>query len=809
MPQQVNLKPVNTFNKGLITEATVMTFPEGASSDELNCDLLKNGARQRRRSIQFEDNFQKSSFTVNDGDFVHTETWENVSGIGGKEFLVVQVNDKVYFYDKSPAVTSAAEKSFSIDLTDYDVGNSFAVNETPINCSSITGYLVIVSAAIDPIVVQYFPSSDTISVEPITIKIRDFEYLGMSSNIVSVARTSNVVSITTNTDHELSTSDVVQIDCSLGEFNGTFTVTGTPTSTRFTYSLTGPDLSTTTASGFVKETVWDSTTQNFPTRTTRNYRYDLYNMGWAERGVFGNRNNMYTFWRSNNNGLNRSDYPPRNKPWWVGRITVSNYFDFNQFQNVKQGSTLAPNGRYILDFFNQNRSSATSGEPPGSISGLTTIVETARFNATEAYAGRIWYAGLNSAKNGGKIFFSKVIESKQDLGFCYQKADPTAEDTEGLIDSDGGYLIIPDASNIVALFNTGSVLYVLASNGVWIIGGVDQVFKATEYYVSKLSNFGILNSGTLVNVSGTPIYWSNTGIYAIASEMDKPSVQEISQPIKTFYDSISNAVKSKASSVFDRLNNRVYWLYSSEDETILSKNNKILVLDMTLQAYFPWEIEDTDGSTPYILDAFYTAGLGSEATDFFIVAGSDQVIDSNSDDVIETVEAPSNAQTEVKFLVKTADDKLTFAEIKGRDFLDWGSADYSSYAETGYDFYGSATLKKNTPYITAYLKRTEENFVVSGGGYEADYPSGCILTTKWDLSGDSSRWSTPSQVYRILNYPTVNPNDLTFNYPYDTIVTRTKIRGKGRVMRMKFESETGKDFYLIGWEIVSGTNPRY
>jgi hypothetical protein len=50
---------------------------------------------------------------------------------------------------------------------------------------------------------------------------------------------------------------------------------------------------------------------------------------------------------------------------------------------------------------------------------------------------------------------------------------------------------------------------------------------------------------------------------------------------------------------------------------------------------------------------------------------------------------------------------------------------------------------------------------------------------------------------------------LTFTYPYDTIVCRTKVRGKGRVMRMRFESETGKDFYLIGWEIVSGTNPRY
>ena len=809
MPQEINLKPVNTFNKGLVTEATVMTFPEGASSDELNCDLLKNGARQRRRSIQFEDNYQNSSFTVSDGSFVHKENWENVSGIGGKEFLVLQVNNIVYFYDKSPANTSSAEKSFSINLNTFSVGNNFAVSETPISCSSITGYLVIVSAAIKPIVVQYFSSSDSISVEPITIKIRDFEYLGMSSNISFVSRTSNVVTITTNTAHALTIGDSVQIDCSLGQFNGTFTVASIPTTTTFTYALTGATLATTAATGLVYESSWDSDTQSFPTTITRNYQYDLYNMGWAERGAFGNRTNLYTYWRANNNGLSRTDYPPRNKPWWVGRITIPEYFSDDQFTNVKQGSTLAPNGRYILDFFIQNRSAATSGEPPGSISGLTTIIETARFNSTEAYAGRVWYAGLNSAKNGGKIFFSKIIESKKDFGFCYQKADPTAEDTEGLVDSDGGYIIIPDANNIVALFSTGSVLYVMANNGVWIIGGVDQVFKATEYYVSKLSNFGIQNPSTLVNVSGTPIYWSNTGIYAISTEVDKPSVQEISQPIKTFYDSISNAVKNKASSVYDRLNNRVYWLYSNEGETIDNKKNNILILDMTLQAYFPWKISDTTGSTPYILDGYYTSGLGSESTDFFIFSGVDQVIDSSSNTVVETVEAPSSSQTEVKFIVKTSGDNLTFAEIKGRDFLDWTSADYFSYAETGYDFYGSATLKKNTPYITSYLKRTEQNFVTSGTGYEADYPSSCILTAKWDLSGDSSRWSQPSQIYRILNYPTVNPNNLTFTYPYDTIVARTKIRGKGRVMRLKFESETGKDFYLIGWEIISGQNPRY
>jgi hypothetical protein len=149
------------------------------------------------------------------------------------------------------------------------------------------------------------------------------------------------------------------------------------------------------------------------------------------------------------------------------------------------------------------------------------------------------------------------------------------------------------------------------------------------------------------------------------------------------------------------------------------------------------------------------------------------------------------------------------AEFTGDDFLDWGSANYSSYAETGYDFMGDATLKKNNPYITTYMRRTEQNFVLVGDEYEPDFPSSCILTVKWDLSRDSSRWSEPMQIYRMVNYPIPDPEDLTFDYPYDTIVSRTKIRGKGRVLRMRFESEQAKDFYLIGWESIVAANPRF
>jgi len=732
MPQRYSQKVTNTFVKGLFTEASAMTFPENASSDELNCDLLKNGARRRRKALNYEDNFQNSSFTVTAGDFVHSETWYNVSGLSGVEFLIVQHKNMLYFFEKSVQAISASEKSFTINLYDYDVANDYDAADEPISTASINGYLIITSPAISPLRVKYTSSTDSITVTAITINVRDLEYLY------------------TGTVASDSTPDISDLG-------------GSTSSTDFL-----------------------------------NYKYDLYNMGWSSDNN-GQAGTAFEYWDAN-----ASNYPPRNASWWIGKDSKGQQ-DIPTFQKIDAGNTLAANGHYILDFFSKNRSGISG------ITGLTTVTENARFRATAAYAGRVWYAGLDSSANGGKVFYSKVIEDETDYGKCYQIADPTSEDTAGVVASDGGYLIIPEASNIRALFSTGAVLLVFAQNGIWVVGGVDQIFKANEFYVKKLSNFGLYSPRTLVNAMGTPIFWDTSGIYTIKfTKLEEETVQIISAPIKTYFDDIPNNKKLEATAVFDRIGKRVYWMFPSSTETVAHKFNEMLILDLELEAFFPWRISDTTGTTPYLMGGFFLSGFGSTQTEYNILAGTNQVIDASSNTVVQTLSAESGlVSSDIKFLVKTANNKLTVAEFTGTDFLDWGSADYSSYAETGYDFMGDASLKKQSPYITTYLQRTEQNFVLVDDEYEPDYPSSCFLTVKWDLSSQSSRWSESMQVYRLVNYPIPDPGNLTFNYPYDTIVSRTKIRGKGRVLRLRFESEQGKDFYLLGWETIVAANPRF
>ena len=91
---------VNTFVKGLITEASPLNFPENASLDECNFELLRNGTRQRRLGLDFEPGYTHREIvgmakSEMDTANVNTFVWENVGGDPSTVFLVIQINSNV------------------------------------------------------------------------------------------------------------------------------------------------------------------------------------------------------------------------------------------------------------------------------------------------------------------------------------------------------------------------------------------------------------------------------------------------------------------------------------------------------------------------------------------------------------------------------------------------------------------------------------------------------------------------------------------------------------------------------------------
>ncbi len=81
----------------------------------------------------------------------------------------------------------------------------------------------------------------------------------------------------------------------------------------------------------------------------------------------------------------------------------------------------------------------------------------------------------------------------------------------------------------------------------------------------------------------------------------------------------------------------------------------------------------------------------------------------------------------------------------------------------------------------------------------SDYNS-CILTAKfgWSSTDLIGRWSTPQETYKLRTQELAKVDGNEFNYPYDVITTRVRVRGSGEVMLLHYESSDGKFFKMAG-----------
>ena len=523
-------------------------------------------------------------------------------------------------------------------------------------------------------------------------------------------------------------------------------------------------------------------------------QYDTLNSGWRyEKGAAA----LATFVAANSNA-----YPPLTHPWYSGKDSSGDFKEVD-WKKVFQGSSILGNGSFIYDLYSKDRQT-TSG-----ISGATTTIETSRFSSVATFASRVWYAGMSSAANTSNIFFSQLLDENGKLGECLQQNDPTSEVLSDLLDNDGGVISIPQMYGVQRLHPIGPSLLVFAANGVWLIKGIDDSFRPTGYSVNKISDVGLDYATSFVNAEGRPYWWSEDGIYTItpSNEGGVLSATNISiSTVQTFWQEISADKKAQVSSVFDSLNNRVMWMYPSNDETIDYKCNNILIFDEGLTAFYPWKITDSGASGPYVTGGTYIKAIGGSSGAIGVVdTAEDIVITAALDTVTVTRVGAEYSSAAIKFTTVTTSRKLTFSDFDNTAFLDWGSMDFTSFAKSGYNFLGDLTLKKNMLYLTTYMKVTEDS--VTGDdtiGYTFERPSSCLASVLWDYKTTSS---ATQQVYRLKSLP-IPATSGTFSYPTTVTTSKLRVRGRGRSLQLKFESVQGYDMHLLGYDLIAAKNSK-
>lgn len=748
MPRAKTTKLYRTFVKGLITEASPLTYPENASIDEDNCIIFRKGNRSRRLGIEYEDGYALSSYTIPqttyDANAVIEYKWEAVSNVAGIAFLCSQIGTTLRFYDMAQTALSTGLKAFSIDLNAFIAPTASDLASSPVSMASGNGVLYVVGEKIEPFYITYDVDTDTISTSRIYIQIRDFT--GVNDGLAN--------------DQEPTTLSALHNYNLLNQ--GWFDPVNTGTG---------------------------STVQSF----------DPYGSLVAQASP--GQTNLTAYYTS------QSRWPSNSKQWFTGKKSDGT-FDPTLLIKFGTGNTHAPRGHFVVDAFNIDRN-AVSG-----LTGLTVETTDTRPNSVAFFGGRAWYACAS------KVYFSQVLNDVRKSGFCYQEADPTSEDISDLIASDGGIIPIPEIGKIVRLVPLGSGIMVFANNGLWFVSGTTSGFTATDYSVQKVSSVGTESPLSIVDTEGQVFWWSKIGIQGIAQKQglfgtvdgafDKQNIAE--QTIQSFYnDDIPENSKIYAKGIYDPATNVVQWLYGDSNVNGNYHYNRILNLDLTLQAFYPWSLSSLT-TVPFITGVFQTTQVNAvkESTDVYaagvaVVAATIPVVAGTNTSQIRP--------TFLKYITAvpvSTDYKITFSYFHSTQFADWYTFDgigtaYLSYVETGYELLEDAMRKKQIPYLFCYFRRTEENATVDGSGaVQLDKQSSCKLQVRWDWTDNTSagKWTDEIEAYRITRfYPMTSSGPYTNGYP--VVVTKNKIRGTGRAIQFRFSSNTiGKDFDLLGWSTL-------
>lgn len=769
MPKQYQPLEFNTFVKGIITQASPLTFPENASIDEDNFVLNRDGSRDRRLGMDFENDHQiiTTGVPFNTPNLqLSTFNWKNPGGDSSKELVVVQVGNELRFFNVLAEPVSANLIASFAGVAQDTVRCSYAV---------VDGYLVVATG-----------------VKQISIFAYDGVTVSRTEQILYIRDTFGVVDIEPGTGLDLSVGNNIAIR---------------------------------------------------PTTLTNNHLYNLRNQGWLEKrywALLREEDPVYAFSYTNNYTSGFTAYPSNAdhisivlaaRPDITGAPTLERFFPEDLIQNAL-GTSQAAVGFFVIDAMDRGSSRYAETVKLQAkniikypLSPLNQDSTPGGASIVSQYSGRVFFSGFKgevidgdarSPKMSSYILFSQLVSNIEDIGKCYAEGDPTSRLEADPLETDGGTIRIDGAYNIRALIPVAQFLMVVAENGVWRIrGGSDYGFSATNYSVEKMVEVGAINQSAIVIVENMFFFWGKDGIYQCApNQFGDYEVTNITKnTISQYYDNISFVDKSSASGQFDSFARTIRWIYNNRLDD-LAENTKELVFDLELGAFYPSTIGSITSGIPKVIASLEVPPYfeGTSQTD---VTASGIAVTASGIDVTVRESIRSSGQRETLYLCVTelSPIKFTFSSYSDSTFTDWKTyngvgVDAPAFMLTGYMTGGDSMRNKQVPYIYFHFKKTETGFEEIVGDLVPTNQSSCIVQSQWEWANhlNSGKWGVPFQAYRHKRF-WMPPTDVSqFDNGFSTVVSKNKLRGRGRALSLLISTEPHKDCRLLGWGMMVGVD---
>lgn len=790
MPSQVMTSVENNFTRGLITEATGLNFPENAATVASNCEFTLIGDVTRREGIDFEVNNLQSNLGSRAGNAVSSYKWNNAGGDGLTQVVAVQNGSTLYFY-KSTASTTANPLSTTLLVSSVNISTFLPANSP--NAAKIAtfecqytdgnGYLFIFHPYTDPFYCTYI--NGTVTATVITVQTRDFKGVaepGVPVNFRPPAPLpdphnynihnqgwQSAVSWSANS----TSSPTLQVD-SNGHWTVTNTIFAIPT------GLTISSGSLVTIFGTMDFTLVEAnaTIQG----QVLSYSGGLLSVAVIScivtPGVIASQNNLIAaqwtlFASAANDQINTwfsalSNYPSNADVWWIYKNASGVFDPATTIANFPPPTTQSPQGHFILNEFNQQRSL---------VSGTLHITDITTFLRPKTgvwFQGRVWFTGVDDSFQATgtavyttwteNIYFSQVAVEAAQFGNCYQENDPTAQDFNTLLPTDGGVIVIPGSGSIFKLFPIVNGMVVFAANGVWFITGRQGIgFTAEDYTVTKLSSVQSISCTSFVDVMGMPYFWNEEGIYTVNPDPQGGSlaVNPITVgTILSFYNNIPLQSKKFVRGAYHPIDYVIQWIYKSTNEVSVTDRyayDSILNYNVYNKAFFPHTVDISNASINSIL---YVTGPGGSNT-------------------------PMSTIKYIASYINNTNYLFTFADEHDTTFKDWTSAgtpiNFISTFTTGYKLHGQGQKRTQVPYVYMFTRNNS--------------PNAYYIQSVWDYATTrhANRYSNKQQV-------------TNFNNNFGMLFRRHRLRGMGIAVQFMITSVDGQNFDLMGWSVFETVN---